>query len=67
MADLASSLVALAEILSDQDQFAEFERRYIPAHPPLADPDEGRAEMEQLFAEVSDLKLTHAERSVLDG
>jgi hypothetical protein len=27
MAELASSLLALAQILSDPDQFAEFERR----------------------------------------
>jgi hypothetical protein len=67
MADLAGSLVALTEILSDPDQFAEFERRYIPARLRLADPDEGRAEMERLFTELSDLELTYAEKSVLDG
>lgn len=55
MAELDGSLLALAEILSDQDEFAEFERRYMPARPQLADPDEGHAEMERLFAELSDL------------
>jgi len=65
MEELAGSLMALAEILSDPHEFAEFERRYVPVHRPNGEHNEERHELEALFADLRDLELRHAEESVL--
>jgi hypothetical protein len=67
MAELASSLLALAQILSDPDQFAELEQRYVPAQLTSTQPGDCRAEMRELFAELARMELRHAEESVLLG
>jgi hypothetical protein len=50
-AELAGSLLGLAQILSDPDLFAEFEQRYVPAQPTSTQPDDCRAEVRELFAD----------------
>jgi len=67
MEELAGSLMALAEILSDPHEFEEFERRYVPVDEPSGEQNDERHELEALYAGLRDLELTHAEESVLYG
>lgn len=60
MEELAGSLLALAQILDDNEQFAAIETRCVP-RPPQSLPNEmDRAEVQKLFAE---LELLERERS----
>jgi len=67
MEELAGSLMALAEILSDPHEFEEVEQRYVPVDEPSGEQNEERHELEALFAGLRDLELRRAEESVLWG
>lgn len=67
MEELASSLLALAQILSDPVQFATFESRFIPQQETTRPDHAGRDDVDRLFAELESLEFKFAEHSVLCG
>lgn len=51
MEELAGSLLALAQILDDERQFAEVEKRYVPQQPMAIEDQQEKEEIQKLFAE----------------